>query len=105
MDEARWLFWSIVLLFWSIVLVGLACGALLGRSVRHRLIGPAVLAGICLAVLAASASLLWSVWGACLLPHPDTVAYRPGMTLCPGQSARGFLQMEIERVPNNGRDL
>jgi hypothetical protein len=96
MEEATWL-------FWSIVLVGLAGGALLGRSVRHRLIGPVVLAGICIAVLAASASLLWSVWGACLLPYPDTVAYRPGMTLCPGQSTQ--IELEIKLGPNNGRDL
>ena len=36
----------------------------------------------------AAASLIWAMQGACVLPQPDLVEFRQGMTICPGQGAR-----------------
>jgi hypothetical protein len=75
------------LIFWLGAVVEAAALWLLGCYLRQGRWGWGLVCVAIVAAMAASQGLLWSVWGRCLLPHPSLVAYRPGMMLCPGQSA------------------
>ena len=101
-------------LFWAIALLGVASAVLvavwllgpppLGRRLRWACF--AVSLGS-LALSTYSAAQMWSVWGSCLLPHPDEVAYHPDMTLCPGQSTSVPLIITTDPIttPAAGRSL
>jgi hypothetical protein len=60
------------------------CGAMAVVVWWRRRRWPLMAASALLSVFGLAA--LWRVWGECLLPHLAVAAYRPGMTLCPGQS-------------------
>ena len=80
-------------LFWATALLGVASAVLVGVWLLGPPLRRPAVRWVCLAVSAGSLALstysaaqMWSVWGSCLLPHPETIPYRPDMMLCPGQS-------------------
>jgi hypothetical protein len=86
-----------MLLFWlscAMVVVGLA---LIAIAAQERRTAAIVLNAIVLAVNACNAGFWWRMEGACLLPHPSVIEYRPDMTLCPGQSTT--LMIELPEKP------
>ena len=72
---------------------------LIARAVRRRAIGTVVLNVIVLAVNVGNAGFWWRLEGACLLPHPSLIEFRPGMTLCPGQSAPLLIELPVREKP------
>jgi hypothetical protein len=94
-----------MLLFWLSCAMVAAGLVLIAKAVWRRRMTVAVLTAILVAVNACNAGFWWQMEGACLLPHPSVIEFRPGMTMCPGQSTTLMIEAPVRERGSGDRGI